>query len=88
MSALEHLTPAQREAATVERCVCTPAGNWLGLYGYLCLGLRHPATRELRTRNDVVRIVKQLGAQLVEWGVLTPAQLREAERVEIDEGGL
>ena len=59
--------------------------TWLTVHGNLCLALRHPENRGA-SRSYVVQFTKQLGQALVKWGVITQAQLREAHKLELEEG--
>jgi hypothetical protein len=57
----------------------------MAVHGALCLALRHPQFRG-SSRQFVVAFTKSLGEWLAHAGALTPAQLREAERLEAREG--
>jgi len=59
--------------------------TWLAVHGNLCLALRHPQNRG-PSRKYIVNFVKGLGKMLVAAGVITQRQLKEAERLEIEEG--
>ena len=65
--------------------VTTNLLTWLAVHGNLCLALRHPANRGA-SRPHVLKFTKELGKQLVKWGVITQSQLEEAEKTEIEEG--
>jgi len=58
---------------------------WMAIHGNLCLALRHPANLG-PSRELVLGFVKNLGRLLVEWGVLTEAQLAAAQKVEQEHG--
>ena len=57
----------------------------MAVHGSLCLALRHPGNRG-PAREHVVSFTKSLGEWLVHEGVLTPEQLAEAQRLEVEEG--
>lgn len=59
--------------------------TWLTIYGNVCLALRHPQNRG-PSRQVAVIFVKELGKALVRWGALTEEELKEAEKIEIEEG--
>lgn len=59
--------------------------TWITVHGNLCLALRHPQNRG-PSRKLAVEFTKALGKALVEWGALTPEQLKEAEKLEAEEG--
>lgn len=59
---------------------------WMAVHGNLCLALRHPSNRGPSTRA-VETFVRALGARLVEEGLLTEDELRDAEKLERQEGG-
>jgi hypothetical protein len=54
---------------------------WMAVHGYLCLGLRHPGAQG-SSRAYVEDFARKLGRILVERGILTGAELAEAERLE------
>ncbi len=68
------------ESATVEECLFV----WMTIHGNLCLALRHPENQG-PSRAYTVAFVEKLGRLLVERGMLTQAQLDEAQRVEIEQ---
>lgn len=57
----------------------------MAVHGNLCLALRHP--RNLgESRDLVLNFCKQIGEELVLLGAMTPEQLKEAYRMEAEEG--
>jgi len=62
-----------------------PLGVWLGIHGYLCLALRHPGVQTRPSHHLVQAFVDDLGDSLVESGMLTPDELAQARRVELEE---
>ena len=73
------------EALKRDTAVIASGLEWAGVHGNLCLGLRHPLNVGT-SRDLMVRFVKRLGKNLVEWGVLTREQLELAERTEREHG--
>lgn len=57
----------------------------LAVHGALCLALRHPGFKGM-SRPFVVAFTKLLGEWLVRSGALTPELLKEAEKLEAEEG--
>lgn len=65
------------ELVTVEESVFV----WMAVHGNLSLALRHPDNRGA-SRGYVQDFARKLGRLLVEKGVLTAAELAEAEALE------
>lgn len=61
--------------------------TWMAVHGNLCLALRHPSNVG-GSRQIVEEFVRALGARLVEEGLLSADELRDAEKLERQEGGL
>lgn len=59
--------------------------TWITVYGNVCLALRHPQNKG-PSRGYAVEFVKKLGRALVEWGALTEEELKDAEKLEREEG--
>lgn len=57
---------------------------WMAVHGNLCLALRHPGNQG-SSRALVEAFVYQIGARLVEEGLLSAQELREAEQLEAEE---
>jgi hypothetical protein len=70
----------------VERCkqIFTFAGHglaWMAVHGNLQLALRHPRNTG-PSREIMVEFVERLGVALVDWGILSEAELELSKRVE------
>jgi hypothetical protein len=83
---LEHLDVSGRPVDQ-DMGIAAPALVWLALHGYLCLALRHPGTADLHTRPLMEQFVAQLGADLVDRGILLPEELAEIEDLEVRVAG-
>jgi len=59
--------------------------TWITVHGNMCLGLRHPQNRG-PSRAYAVAFVRQLGQELVKAGAITEQELKEAEKLEAEEG--
>lgn len=57
----------------------------MAVHGNLLLALRHPLNLG-ESRDLVLNFCKQIGEELVLLGALTPEQLKEAYRMEAEEG--
>lgn len=75
-----------RPGLRAEWPVTAPGLIWMAVHGNLCLALRHRSNVG-PSRALMVTFVRALGQNLVENGVLTPDELRQAQRLEIDETG-
>jgi len=60
--------------------------NLMALHGFLCLALRHPGTSDHACRLAIIGLVNEIGKILVDLGALTPEQLQEVKRIEVEEG--
>jgi len=76
---------AHRPALRAEWPVTAPGLVWMAIHGNLCLALRHPSNLG-SSRALMEQFVRALGENLVENGVLTPDELAQAQRLEIEEG--
>jgi len=61
--------------------------TWITIHGNVCLALRHPQNRG-PSRALAIEFVKGLGRALVSWGALTEEELKECEKLEIEEGSI
>jgi hypothetical protein len=59
--------------------------TWLTIHGNVCLALRHPQNRG-PSRQIALVFVKELGKALVRWGAITEEELKDAEKLEAEEG--
>lgn len=75
---------AGRPAMTEPHSIETAGLVWMALHGTICLELRHPAYTG-PSRPLVVSFVRELGMCLVQWGVLTAAELEAVENFEREE---
>jgi hypothetical protein len=69
-----------REKALVEASLIT----WMAVHGGLCLALRHPDLKG-PSRGLIENAIDSIGELLVAGGILTEAELAEAQRVEREE---
>lgn len=70
------------EEATIEAELLT----WMAVHGNICLALRHPENRSQFVRPRMIRLVKEIGAMLVERGFMTQAELDGAMKYEMQQG--
>jgi hypothetical protein len=75
---------AKRLAMIEPRAIETNGITWLAVHGVLSLGLRHPDYTG-PSREIVASFIQELGFRLIEWGVLTEEEMREAYGTEARE---
>lgn len=87
MSGLAAMPDFSNRPVDLEVPMVATALTWMAVHGYLCLGLRHPATRgSTHPSHAVVQdFVEALGEHLVDVGLLTADELALVQRVEADE---
>lgn len=73
------------EKAKAEVSVNATVLTWLTVHGNLCLSLRHPQNRG-ESRALCIDVVRMLSKLIVEAGVMTQAEMDQANRLELQEG--
>ena len=66
------------EKFTVE----APAATWLAIHGFLCLGLRHPATADHSMRETIKDFTTELARLFLSEGLIDQYEFDQIQRTE------